>query len=409
MSILFISHSVGDSNALIATANASLKKNPSLKIIVLAIGKSASKQWDSELLNNPALKSSLSLEKIPETLLNKAETSPLDQTEFESFKTLLDLLLEEKKIEKALIGTPSQNKAGLAFQIAKYLTQKLDNPIFIYNDYLFKEPEHCFYDLFKANTDNKEWVNKVEFLVTLPAANEEIKKHDSNAQVNLVGHPSIDSALLSSSSKESFEKTRIRASLEVKEEDCFLFISGSKNLEEDKFLLASLFNYLKKDPISNVKIGLGLHPGNDNPEKYISEILKLAQQFSPHNKCFKIIVNSEFLIRNKQLCEANNNDMVSSELNGNQLAEIADAVASTPPATLFTTAAVRGKFAYYHQAEKDSFLPKNRFFAGPQELLYFFNRIATKPEQKPMTRTELGLLDEKAEEIISGRLFKTTP
>ncbi|MES2142559.1 MAG: hypothetical protein V4471_06755 [Pseudomonadota bacterium] len=401
MSTLFVSHSVGDSAALIATAKSFIKKNSEHKIIVLAIGNAAEKKWNEALLSNAELKNSVFIKTLDSSLKNKAETTSLEADEFKTFQTaVLDPIIQEEKIENVLIGTPSQNKAGLAFQIAEYLSHHFKNDhLFIYNDYLFKENDHCYWETLERT---KKWSQNVTHLVPLPKTRKVIHAINPSLQVEVVGHPSIDTSL----SRGEVNKAHVQESLAIKGSQSLLFISGSKDLAKDKALLEALFQALEKDPNPELELRLGVHPGITDPNNYITGILNLIAQFPSINQHIKLFVKPS-LITQLSLTHSNEKYILSSLFNSDDVAHIADGVASTPPSTLFTVAALQGKPAYYHEADKRSYLPSTSFLSGRDELPLFFTTMQKNRVRQPMSQTELGLSEKPfSEQMAEQFTFK---
>ena len=401
MNTLFVSHSVGDSAALIATAKSFIKEKYEHKIIVLAIGNAAEKKWNEALLSNDRLENSVFIKTLDPALKNKAETTSLEADEFKTFQTaVLDPIIQEEKIENVLIGTPSQNKAGFAFQIAEYLSHHFNNDhLFIYNDYLFKENDHCYWETLEKT---KKWSKNVTHLVPLPKIQKVIHAINPSLQVKVVGHPSIDISL----SKAQVNKDHVKESLLIKKTQSLLFISGSKDLSKDKALLEALFQALEKDPNPELELRLSVHPGITDPSNYITGVLNLIAQFPSINQHIKLFVKPS-LMTQLQLTHSDKKYILSSLFNSDDVAHIADGVVSTPPSTLFTVAALQGKPAYYHEADKRSYLRSNSFLSGKDELPLFFSTMQKKRVPQPMSQIELGLSEKPfSEQMAEQFTFK---
>ena len=217
MNSLFVCHSTGDTHALIATAKALIKKNCNHKIAFLMIGDAAAKQWAALPVNSQSLS-----ETIPVALIKKSATDSLNKEDFAVVTSAILRLIEKHKLTKALVGTPSLNRSNLAFQITEYLTQRFDNKhLFVYNDYLFKEKAHCYWKMLDEN-----WAQEMTYLAEAP-----------------------------------INKSVIRETLTVKDTKSLIFISGSKDLSQDKELLEALFQTLTENPKLELELRLGSHPG----------------------------------------------------------------------------------------------------------------------------------------------------
>lgn len=260
MNSLFLCHSEGDSNALFTTAEALLKKSKEHNVFFLIIGNRAKEKWEG-LPVDSMLKNLAITEVIPESLMQKSETSSLNEEDFASIKIILDRFIKKHKIANGLVGTPSQNKSGLAFQIAEELTQHFNNKhVFVYNDYLFEEKAHCYWQVI----NKKGWGEKINCLVPLFATKEKVNTLNSSLEVNVVGHPSIDAALTEMPRNKGF----VREELGINESGSLLFISGSKDLSEDRELLETLFQTLQKN------LNPRLKPGKDKLSLFFSEVEK---------------------------------------------------------------------------------------------------------------------------------------
>ena len=387
MASLFISHSVGDSDALIAVAKQLIKKCPDQQIIVLTIGKAAENKWQALLLSKPELKTII-IKTLQQELQAKVELESLKNDIFENFKTtIIDPILTENEIENVLIGTPSQNKAGLVFQIAEYLTTRITgSKLFIYNDYLFKEPAHIFWEQL-----SKEWSANINFLAPLPKAKTEMCEHNPSINVDIVGHPVFDWP------KPSTDHD-LRSKLEVTQADTLLFISGSKDLEKDKILLESLLETLEKEQNCNVQIRMGMHPAVDKPENYVKEIIKCAKNFSFSNKQFKLLITPKL---NTQFSEDYKDYLITAEENGNTIIDrAADAVVSPSPATLINQAISQNKYAVY--TEKTAYIESSKLY---NNIAKFFKSVSEKDAtQQPLTRSELGIPEESFTETMVNKL-----
>lgn len=291
MNSLFVCHSEGDSNALFTTAEALLKKSKEHNVFFLIIGNRAKEKWKGlpvdSILRNLAI-----TEAIPESLIKRSETSHLSEKDFDTIKIILDGFIKEHKIINGLVGIPSQNKSGLAFQIAEELTQHFNNKhVFVYNNYLFEEKTHCYWQVI----NKKVWGEKISCFVPLVVAKEKVNTINPSLEANVVGHPSIDATLTEMPSNKVF----VREELGINESEAILFISSSKNFPEDRELLETLFQTLQKNLNPRLQRCLGIHPWVSNPDKYIAEILKKIEEFPSVAQQVKAISQTKCSSSNK--------------------------------------------------------------------------------------------------------------
>lgn len=283
--------------------------------------------------------------------------------------------------------------------MAKYLNQSLNTSI--YNGYLFYEADHHYWRaLNKGNT----WSENINWLVPLSTTKKLIQEKNLSIKVEVVGHPSIDN-VLSNANFEVDDNQQIliknkRQQLTINDTQSLLFISGSKDLAKDKLLLEALFQALEKTSNPKLELRLGIHPGIDNPNEYVSEILKSLEKFPLVNQQLKLLLKPSVASKIKQI--EHKAYVITTEMSGDEVANLADSVASTPPATLVSMAALQGKPVYYHEKEKLAYIQtiasdsaecdqKKRLFAGDKEISLFFKAIEKKTLPKPITLLALGL------------------
>ena len=146
--ILFMSHSNGDTDALIQVASSLLSRDDFKgEILFLPIG-TASQDKLRGLGSEHILKFSprSKILELKEVLNSSFETQvilkKLQEEKKLDTETLLKILefINKEKITDSLIGTPSDPKCQGPFQIAKCLQESVN--LSVYHDYLFHEPEH---------------------------------------------------------------------------------------------------------------------------------------------------------------------------------------------------------------------------------------------------------------------------
>jgi hypothetical protein len=393
MNSLFVCHSTGDSNALIATAKELIKKNSRHQIVFFIIGKAAIKQIEQlkeASFLNLNVKANFVFHIIEDSLIAKSESAALTENDFESIKTDLIQLIKKYEITNALVGTPSLNHASLPFQMAEYLTNHFkEDHLLIYNDYLFKEKAHGYWNML-----DQDWAREITHLVPLPTAKNAITKINPFLRAEIVGHPAIDISL----SEAPVNKKEIREALAVDEKQALIFISGSKNFSQDKDLLTSLFPLLEqasKESSFDFELRLGIHPGIADAKAYITEILSLINGFPTISQHIKLLVNPTSMDQ-LTLAKESRDTLLPTSLCSDDISHAADGLVSTSPATLFNQAVLQGKPAYCHEADKVSYLPSERAFQGKEKLPSFLFKLKKKETPKPMTRTEIGLAENES-------------
>lgn len=408
MSILFVCHSIGDSNVLLESARKVLDKSQD-KLVILTIGQAA-KTSVEKLATDDKLKQAkqvkiLSLANIlGEEEMQQLENKALSESQLAKLKSAL----EKYEITKALIGTPSQINAQAALQIAEIIAaQVTPESGYIFNDYFYKENNHCYWHaLEQKSTTETDWRKQYTWLAPLPKAEDAILKTNSLLKTLVTGHPGID-AVLEQKQPDTDIIAGYRRALSSKDH-AILFISGTKDLSDDKTLLQEFLTVLAKEENLKLQIRVGLHPGNQNLENYILEMLAMleAKQFAKISECIQLVMPDALAARIKNSEILKNSHILRVNLSGDQAACAADAVASAVPSTLVNQAAISGKPAYYHQA-KESYLSKERLFVGKQNIPGFFSRVNSQSRLDPVTKKELGLPLEGAAETIAQHLLRS--
>jgi hypothetical protein len=396
MPTLFVCHSVGDTNAIMAAAKAFLKKAPEDEALkFLLIGKAAEEKFRAlppgDLFNDIARVELIYLSRIvgPDraAALENGELIPEELG-------LISAQLGE--INKALIGTPSQNNCIVPFQVAGLLADRLEHGC-IYNDYLFEEKAHAYWGVVAKEDDR--WLKKYTWLLPLPGATELVHSLNPALRAESIGHPSIDSAITAPTDSALISRTR--GELEIAEAQALLFISGTKDLDDDQALLWELYHAIASDAkYKNIVIRIGLHPGAPDLSSYVESLQ--AQIPEGLRDRVKLVITpkvegacAEGVIR-RELC-------ISKGISGDNAANAANAVACSVPATLVNSAALQGKPGFYLQ-DKEPFI-QGRLLAGRANAVLFLDQIASAKKPEPATKGALGLCEEAATEIMAKMLL----
>lgn len=396
---------MGDTNVLLETAR-KMVANATEEILFLSVGQAAKAALEKlpaeDVLRKSKAVRIVSLADIlGDDVMKLLENKALDASQL--LKVKKDFL-ERNKISKTLIGTPSQLNALAPFQIAEVVSALLNQQQgFIFNDYFYKEPAHAYWKELERKVSANDWRQHFTWLVPLPATKEKIIAVNQSVTVDVVGHPAIDAAM---DQKPLPVETinAYRKSLAIDDKQSFIFISGTKDLNDDKALLEELLKALVKQDKQDVQIRLGLHPGNQDLNQYITGLLAVIQsaQYSKVSAQVKFIVPDTLVARiQPELLKSSY--LLRANVNGDQSAAAAHGVASAVPATLVNQTAMSGRPAYYHQ-EKESYLPKDRLYVGKQNLDAFFNIVKARTHKNPLSKAELGLSDNAAG-IITQRIL----
>lgn len=402
MKTLFVCHSVGDTNAAIEVAK-ELLKNVQNEVFFLAIHPIAQKR----LADSLAL---LDQERIHITSIDELFESSIQEISDSQLNKQVIQYVDNHQIQNALVGTPSQTTETRSFDIAQTLTTYFSNQhVFIYNDYLFEEKAHAYWTI--LNKDSS-WQKQIHWLVPLPTVHQKITEKNSELTVSEVGHPIIDEAF----TRETIDAEAVRQALDINQHYAFVYISGSKDPDQDIEFLTALFQGLSAYPSFNFALRLGIHPGLSDKQAYLHRVCTLIEQFPALSTHIKILIPNN---GNHSLTEIDegifsqnyvtnipkhSDKVLSSE----QITAAADGVASVCPATLTSLAILQGKPAYVHDTSKPSFFPSQRVYSGSTHLSMFFNALLDPSPKEPLSKPDLGLTENKsfAEEVVD-RLNQT--
>ncbi len=292
-------------------------------------------------------------------------------------------------INQTYFGVPSVvNK--IPFQIAMHLD---DIPVLMAYEFMFRPEGHYLWE-YVPNLGSKP---NVHWAIPLPGAKPDFDIDIEDEKLHIIGHLSIDNAYLPKplGSKNS---EYIKGGLQISSEQSFAFISSTTQpVEVDAQFLKHVFAELPKYP--GMQVRLGLHPGVQDLDSYISRIISVYQTY-PDTEQFKVILPESLIGRFKSPESTIDNPLFKSlflrvNINGSEAAFAADRVAQAVPGALLNQAALVGKPVYAHSGKP--YLP-NAYFSC--SIGTFFNR----PRKLAPAKEELGL-DERTAPERCAELF----
>lgn len=389
MTLLFVSHSAGDTDALIDTYR-TMDHQSQQNAFFLALGAVARDKLTQANIDFESLDDILGAGSV-----HSYENKPLTENDLET----VNQHLKKKQVQKALIGTPSKQQAGAPFQIAEKLANQLEYGA-IYNDYLFFDPDHEF---FKQLSKQKPWQKRYEWLAPVNSARDRFKAHHPAIKAEVAGHRALDPVLRPSAITQEHCSDK-RQQLTSNTDDTLIFISGTKDVEQDAALLNAMLEALNTKNYPSIQVRVGIHPGVGNLQDYMDRLIGCMEQY-PEVKCQTQLIVSQPLA-DKKLADLEKYDaslICRAQLNGDQAAQAADAVACSVPATLPNQAAVQGKPAYVHQ-DYESYLPHDRLFFGNSRLDTFFGKAQEKNQKAPLSNNELETPEQGFAETTANKL-----
>lgn len=158
--------------------------------------------------------------------------------------------------------------------------------------------------------------------------------------------------------------------------------STTQAVKIDEEFLDCLLQELPKHP--HIQVRLGLHPGIQDLDTYLTSILSICRKYSELDKQFKIILPDDFLKRLKTPAAfvdnpAYQNLFLRAAINGQESSSVADRVAQAVPGALLNQAALEGKPAF--ASSGNPYLPKECFSS---DAFTFFSE-KRKPPRTPET------------------------
>ncbi|KTD55769.1 hypothetical protein Lsan_3321 [Legionella santicrucis] len=387
MKIAFIVSSIGDTDLALNTIK-SMEQNSLHKSTLISLTKTAQQRIDGFKLSSHVDKKSL-----PEILHLNPDLYPEEKCTEEQLKKVTKFLTSEN-IHYLYIGVPSVSNE-IPFQIA----EASDNiPVLIAYEFMFKPETHCLWNYVPV----LKMKSNIQWALPLTEAIADFGV-DEKSKVHLTGHLSIDNAY---SLKSPPQKTaeEIKTTLQVIKNQSLAFISSTTQpISTDIKFLDCLLTELSNHP--NIQVRLGLHPGIQDLDTYLNELLVIYKRHMDVSNQFKIILPDNLIERFKHP-ELTINAPQFQELflrvniNGTEASFAADRVAQAVPGALLNQAVLEGKPSYSHFGKP--YLP-NQYFSN--NINGFFSGV----RQKPPLKTELGLDEksapEKYTEIMIGSII----
>ncbi len=371
MKIIFFISSIGDTDLALSTIR-SLEKDKH-EAILFSLTETASGRIAS-------FESSAALEKISLSDILSKGFEPITEGSCTDAQCgmVIDYLLRQK-IDSAYFGIPSVNNE-IPFQLAKRLKTV---PVLMAYEFMFKPEHHCLWQHVHELNKNAH----VHWAVPLSDAMEDFDVEPT--RLHLMGHLSIDNACRDKSPATK-SVAEIRHHLEIEPYQGLAFISSTTQpITTDMTFLESVLAELPNHP--NMQVRLGLHPGIQDLDAYLKEILLICQKYTVTRQ-FRVILPDSFVSRIKHPDVTINNSHLQSlflrvNITGPDAASAADKVAQAVPGALLNQAALEGKPVYSHIGKP--YLPR-RYFSDSMTTFY-----ASLP-QTPRGKKELGLEEKTA-------------
>ncbi len=370
MKISFFVSSLGDSDLALKNIQ-SLNLNGQHETVIISLTKAAQQRVESvqssSLITKITLPDILQLNSdlFPEGTLNAQQLDTIGQ------------YVQGQKITYAYFGVPSVNNE-IPFQLA----ESLDIPLLMAYEFMFKPDSHCLWK--HIPTLSKK--SNVNWALPLASAKEDFPVTDE--RVFITGHLSIDNAYSTNlaSSKNTQEVTE---TLKVSLDKSLTFISSTTQpVEVDASFLDCLLTELKQHP--NMQVRLGLHPGIQNFDAYLQEILSIYRKHPEIAAQFKIILPDNLIgrIEAPELTIDEpmfKNAFLRVNINGSEAASASERITQAVPGALLNQAVLEGKPAYSHLGKP--YLPRQYF---SKSIASFF----TADREPARLKKDLGL-DEK--------------
>lgn len=368
---LFVS-GVGDTKLALETIQSMEKKAGDQECFIISLTQAAQQvvhRFTSTLpLNKTTLNEILNLDS--EVFLNDLST-PEELEKIVAY-------IKHHQIDKAYFGIPSINNA-VPFQIAQALD---DISVLMAYEFMFKPDSHFLWSYLPTlqNKSNVHWA--------LPLENARDDFNIDDEKTHIVGHMSIDAAYFA---KNLLPNTleEIKSELQVVSGQSLAFVSSTTQpIDTDTTFLECLLEELPNHP--NVQVRLGLHPGIQDLDHYLEQILSIYANHRNSEQQFKIILPDNLLSRLKAPDSLINNPLyrdvfLKANITGSQASSAADRVAQAVPGALLNEAALEGKPVFAPSGKP--YLPRDYF---SNTLSTFFSAV------RHPSRTKEDLeLDEK--------------
>lgn len=399
MKLAFFISSAGDTDLALSSIKA-IETHGKHEVLLIPLTKTA----QDRIANfNSTLKTTKIT--LPELLTTENKTFPDGSCSKEQLDKLMNYLQKER-VEQVYCGIPSIS-SNIPFQIAAALE---DIPVLMAYEFMYKPDVHQLWEHLSTlkNRSNVRWALPLNHAVIDFGVVDKSKLH-------IIGHLSIDNAFAAkpptAASDEELAKIlkakqdrtdKTKKSLQITEGKSFAFVSSTTQpVAIDSTFLNCLLDVLPKHP--NINVRLGLHPGIENLDVYLTELLAVYKKH--HNECksqFKIILtDSLFSKLKKPELTVNNPEFeqvfICANVSGNEAAEAADRVAQAVPGALLNQGVLEGKPSYTHFGKP--YLPEK----------YFSSTIASffaEKRQKARSKEELGLDKRTAPERCAEVLLR---
>ncbi|QLZ69101.1 hypothetical protein FOLKNPGA_01883 [Legionella sp. PC1000] len=399
MKLAFFISSAGDTDLALSSIKA-IEAHGQHEILLISLTKTAQDRIAS-------FNSTLKTTKItlPELLADENKSL----TEGSCSKEQLDNLrkyLQKEKIDQVYCGIPSVS-SNIPFQIAAALE---DIPVLMAYEFMFKPDNHKLWDHLSTlkNRSNIRWV------LPLSQAAIDFGVIDKS-KLHIIGHLSIDNAFAvkppAAASDEELAKIlkaeqdrsgKTRKNLQIAEDKSFAFVSSTTQpVSVDSTFLNCVLDALPQHP--NIDVRLGLHPGIENLDAYLTELLAVYKEHQDACKNqFKIILTDDLFVKLKkpELTATNaefKHVFIRVNVSGNEASAAADRVAQAVPGALLNQGILEGKPAYTHFGK--AYLPEKYF---SRNMAAFF----TEKRQEARSKEELGLSKKTASECCAEVLLK---
>jgi hypothetical protein len=407
MNILFVCHSIDDTNAVLATAREILEQSQD-NLIFLSIGQAAKRFLATQIWFNEYY-SRIKVWSLAD-IFNEEIMLSLENSGFSAEQRIvMKQFLQFEQISRALIGTPSELKALTAFEIGEDLTSNQSCRVCILYNYLYIEADQPYQTV--VSDQNSAWTHLVMWFLPLPAA--QLHLNNINPRLRsrsvVVGDPTLD-FFLGQANPPAEAINEAHAQLNVLDQQPLLFISGSKDKEADVKLLEGLLTELKKRENAGIVIRIGIHPGIEDKKinEYVAALQEIIDQLPPANENdnrVKIVINNHIADKGVDPVLLRRPSIVRvTELSNDQACAIADGTASAQPATLCYGAALGGRPSYCHGKQK-SFIDVPHVYVGQENMPLLFNQLRSRARAAVLTRTQIGIPEESSSKVMASKLL----
>jgi hypothetical protein len=382
MKVAFFVSSVGDTDLALSTIK-SMESKGENQAVLISLTKAAQQRVEH-------FSSTLLVEKktLPEILLLSPESfldGRCDAVQLEHIVEYIKL----QGIHHAYFGIPSVNNE-IPFQIAEALD---DLPVLMAYEFMFKPESHCLWEYVpklksKAN---------VQWALPMATATENFGSDD---RMHIIGHMSIDNAY-SVTNPGSKTLEEISEFLQVTPSQSLAFVSSTTQpVEIDANFLDCLLTELPNHP--HVQVRLGLHPGIQNLDAYLTKIISVYTKYPDADSQFKIILPDNLLgrIKNPELSIDNSlfhTLFLRTNITGSEASSAADRVAQAVPGALLNQAVLEGKPAFSLLGKP--YLPHHYFSDGVST---FFSGVRHPPRMKKELGLDERTAGERCANIIVG-------